>query len=163
MSSITLLKNQLDSGQFLLTTVANDLNEVEFKTKLANTGASAAWIFAHLAVNEDWFLSVLTHTTIECDAQIIKNSQPDLSYQTFDANLYHKEYLLSLFKQQRARVLAALEKQNADTWQMSAPPGLPTIFKTLGDTWGILGTHQYWHFGQLMSIRQYLGNHKDVF
>src|SRR5713226_4752650 len=65
--------------------------------------------------------------------------------------------MLRLFEDQRKRVIQVLTAEDMSKWGLPAPTGLPVIFKTVGSVWGIVGTHQYWHIGQLMTIRTMLG------
>lgn len=65
MDAIQFLKAELDSGEFLLTRGVEDLAGSEFYQRLPNAGESADWIFGHIAVNEDWFLSILTGSAVK--------------------------------------------------------------------------------------------------
>jgi len=65
--------------------------------------------------------------------------------------------MIAIFAKQRSRVVEAVKVADASDWGDPAPPGLPDIFPTRGSVWALLGTHQYWHIGQLMSIRAMLG------
>ena len=159
-----LLRNQLVSGREILTKAAEPLTEDEFHVHLPGPGVSPNWVFGHLAVNEDWFLSILTGSAIALDAELIAMYQDDTSYKqevpiTTSRHGTHptKREILDLFESQRTRVLDALDASDTSDWLDPAPDGMPAVFDTVGAVWGVIGTHQYWHIGQLMSIRHMLG------
>jgi hypothetical protein len=157
MDAIEFLSAQLKSGEFLLTKGVEDLVGRDFYRRLPNAGESADWIFGHVAVNEDWFLSILTGSAIEAPQELRDNYQPDFPPTGIRQALLPREEIIGFFKAQRSRVVAALKAEDTSTWDRPAPPGLPSVFPTRGAAWGIIGTHQYWHIGQLMTIRTMTG------
>lgn len=163
-----LLKNELDSGQHILTKAVEIFNEDEFHAHLPGPGVSANWVLGHLAVNEDWFLSILTPAGVTLSADVIAMYQEDRSFlkeaprtPSYVETHPPKAALVELFLTQRQRVLQALEEADVATWDQPAPEGMPPIFSTVGAVWGVIATHQYWHIGQVMSIRHMLA--KGVF
>ena len=53
-------------------------------------------------------------------------------------------------------MLQALEDEDVSQWEKPTPDKIPDVFPTLGALWGIMGTHPYWHLGQLIAIRHML-------
>lgn len=157
MDARGLLKSQLESGAWILTEAAAGLRADEFYERLPNAGESADWIFGHIATNEDWFLSKLIGCGIEVSEELHTVYQADFPLPTVRQHLLDREGMIGLFKAQRQRVVEALAKEDTSTWDSPAPDGLPAVFPTKGSAWGILGTHQYWHIGQLMAIRSMVG------
>jgi hypothetical protein len=157
MDAREFLLAELDSGDFLLLNGVNDLIDEEFYVRLPNAGESADWLFGHVAVNEDFFLSKLTGSAPQVSENIRNAYQNDFPPTNIAQALLPRDGMLQLFRDQRQRVKEALRKEDTLTWDEPAPPGLPSIFKTKGAVWGIVGTHQYWHIGQLMTIRTMLG------
>jgi hypothetical protein len=159
MNAADLLISQLRGGEWTILRAAEDLDNNNFHTHLPGGGESPLWIFGHIAVNEDWFLSILvTGGSRTVDPEIAEVYQADFPLP--DALAHSKDTrsdVINLFRTQRKRVYAALELEDPATWDTPPPPGLPPIFTSRGAVWGILGTHQYWHLGQLMSIRTMLG------
>lgn len=158
MNATEFLIAQLDSGEFLLTKGAEALTGSDFYQRLPNAGESADWIFGHVAVNEDWFLSILTGSPIQAPQNLRDNYQADFPPTAIRQALLPREEMIAFFMAQRRRAIEALRKEDVSTWNQPAPPGLPHVFPTRGAAWGILGTHQYWHVGQLMTIRTMLGS-----
>jgi hypothetical protein len=152
-----LLQAQLRIGGWTLVEAASALTEGEFLKKLPNAGESANWIFGHLAVNEDWFLSILTGSALRLPKKMHDVYQADFPASSHQPLPYGRSRLIAIFKMQRKRTMSALRKANPDMWNAPAPAQMPDAFKTLADVWGGIPTHQYWHIGQLMSIRAMLG------
>lgn len=153
----TLLIDQLQSGESIMTKAVNDLNDREFHTRLPGRGESVNWIFGHLATNEDWFLMKLTGSAQQVSGELQEKYQADESPPADSSTpIVERHDILNFFRFHRARVIEALQKTDITRWDDPAPDGLPLMFSTLGSAWGILGTHQYWHLGQIMTIRQML-------
>lgn len=161
MRANELLAAQLRAGQWTLERAASDLDDDDFTVELPGGGESALWVFEHLAVNEDWFLNVLlgTASPIDVAANEAAIFQADFPGPDVLARgpVESRAHALSLFDQQRQRVYAALAVEDANLWNSPPPQGFPAVFDSRGAVWGILGTHQYWHLGQVMSIRTMLG------
>ena len=160
----SLLKIQLDSGEQLLTKAADTLAESEFHDQLPGPGPSANWIFGHLTVNEDWFISLLTGQPVRSPKDLIDRYQDDASFSkestafhrgTADSSL-SRGAIVGLFREQRQRTLAALAATDQSRWNEPLPAGIPSIYRNLGGVWAIVAVHPYWHLGQLMSIRHML-------
>ncbi|HEX3880498.1 MAG TPA: hypothetical protein VHW24_26130 [Bryobacteraceae bacterium] len=157
MDAIEFLIAELDSGEFLLTKGAEMLTGSDFYRRLPNAGESADWLFGHVSVNEDWFLSILTGSAIQAPWDLRDTYQADFPPTGIAQRILPRGELMSFFKEQRRRVKDALRSEDTSKWSQAAPPGLPGVFPTRGAAWGIVGTHQYWHIGQLMTIRTMLG------
>lgn len=156
METCELLESQLRTGLWTITEAAKGLTEHEFYQRLPHGGESADWIFGHLATNEDWFLSILTGSPLELDQALRDVYQADFPPPSQPVKLVGATRMIEIFRKQRSRVIQALRSADPTSWGAPAPDPMPAIFKTVGDVWGVLGTHQYWHIGQLMSIRTML-------
>jgi DinB superfamily len=157
MDAREFLRSQLDGGAWILVEAASALADDEFYERLPHAGESADWIFGHIASNEDWFLTKLTGSERQIPEEIYSVYQPDFPPPTVAQGVLDRNGMIELFQAQRQRSLDALLAADTSTWDQKAPEGLPSIFDTVGAVWGILGTHQYWHIGQLMTIRTMLG------
>ena len=57
----------------------------------------------------------------------------------------------------RERTVAALKDFDDAKWGDPAPEGYPKeVFSTIGSIWGVIGTHQFWHIGELTVCRKAL-------
>ena len=151
------LLGQLRIGQWTLVEAAKALGEEDFLRKLPNAGECANWLFGHLAVNEDWFLTLLTGSPPRLPRRMYDVYQADFPPPTHQPLSIPRAKMIAIFKEQRARTIAAVKASNPDTWPGAAPSQMPDQFRTRADVWGGIGTHQYWHVGQLMTIRTMLG------
>jgi hypothetical protein len=151
------LLGQLRIGAWTLTEAAKILDEDEFLQKLPNAGESANWIFGHLAVNEDWFLSLLTGSPPKLSQKMHDVYQADFPLPSHAPMAIPRSKLIAIFKGQRARTVATIKSADIRKWSAPAPSQMPDEFKTQADVWGGIATHQYWHIGQLMTIRTMLG------
>jgi hypothetical protein len=115
------------------------------------------WIFGHLAVNEDCFLSILTGSAQQLPQKMHDVYPADFPPPSHQPMAIDRAKLIAIFKAQRARTMAAVRKTNTDMWTAPAPSQMPEAFKTQADGWGGIATHQYWHVGQIMTIRAMLG------
>ena len=73
-----------------------------------------------------------------------------------DAALYPtREDLDEMFRSNRGRAIKAARTVDDACWDDVAPEGgLPKeFFPTVGSIWGMMGTHQFWHLGQLTTCR----------
>lgn len=157
MDARGLLQSQLESGAWILIEAAAGLDADEFYERLPNAGESADWIFGHIATNEDWFLNKLTGSALEVSEELHSVYQADFPSPTVRQRVLDRDGMVELFKAQRRRVVESLAEEDTSSWDAPAPGGLPAVFPTKGSAWGILGTHQYWHIGQLMAIRSMVG------
>jgi hypothetical protein len=156
-SPLHLLMSQLESGQAIMTKAVADISEAEFHARLPGRGESVNWIFGHLAVNEDWFLMKLTGAPLQLSNSLHEKYRADESPPADPATpLNGRDEILRLFQDQRARVIGEVRRADVSIWGSPAPGELPPLFPTRGAVWGVLGTHQYWHLGQIMTIRQML-------
>ncbi len=115
------------------------------------------WCLGHLATSEDWFLKLLTGAETALSEDTHAKYKAGQSPTSNAGDYPGKADVWGMFQAQRKRVLAALEKDDPGTWDDPAPEGLPPLFKTRGSIWGLIATHQYWHLGQIMSIRRMVG------
>jgi hypothetical protein len=159
MDCKTLLREQLVSGKHILEKAVDDLSDDEFKVRLPGDGVFATWIFGHLAVSEDWVLGLLTGSEVQLPKDFTSKFEGDRSFQQeFDFNrLPSRSEALERFDVQHRRVLEALAQEDPSTWDRPSPEIIPDVFPTLGALWGVMGTHPYWHLGQLIAIRHALG------
>jgi len=158
MDSKTLLREQLVSGKHIIDKAVENFSDEEFMVRLPGDGVFATWIFGHLAVSEDWVLSLLTGAEVRLPNDLVNQFEGDRSFQQeFDsATLPSRTAALALFETQHERVLQALETEDVSQWGKPTPDKIPDVFPTLGALWGIMGTHPYWHLGQLIAIRHML-------
>ena len=157
MDAKALLTSQLGSSAWLLGKAAEDLNDADFLAQLPGEGQTANWIYGHLATSEDWFMSKLTGSSLQISADDHERYKAGQALTTDPGAYLSKADVLSLFQTQRERTLGALSKADTSSWDSPAPEGLPPMMETVGSVWGVVGTHSFWHLGQVTAIRRMLG------
>jgi len=132
MDSQTLLREQLVSGKHIIDKAVEDLSDEDFTVRLPGDGVFATWIFGHLAVSEDWVLSLLTGAEVRLPNERINQFEGDRSFQQeFDpATLPSRTEALTLFETQHQRVLQSLEAEDVSQWQKPTPDQIPDVFPT---------------------------------
>ena len=163
MSSLKdVLLSQLRTGQHFFEKFTADLSDAEYFKPPVEGGNHAAWIVGHVACSEDSILSQLIGTPKRI---------PDTSHELFkggstclaDASRYpSRKQIDELFRNSRARTIEELTRFDETKWNEPSPAGWST-FPTLGAMWGLQGTHQFWHLGQLAVCRQALNKKRVLF
>lgn len=146
---------QLIFGQTLFEMFTSDLSDAEYFIPAAKGTNHAAWILGHVAQTEDWMVGLLTgaERTVSEDLQKLFGGSSECSP---DADKYPpRKELDEMFRSNRARAIKAAQTVDDGCWDDAAPEGgLPQdSFPTVGSIWGMMGTHQFWHLGQLTTCR----------
>ncbi|MBI2192752.1 MAG: DinB family protein [Planctomycetes bacterium] len=156
MNAKAVVKSQLQSGDELIGKFTQDLTEEEFLFTLPNDGQSVIWILGHLACTEDWALHGLTGSAYQLPedlhAKVAFRSKPSGRAEDYP----RRKEIEKLFRAQRRRTLSALRKSKLREWKQPAPQGFPPSFPSVGALWAMLGSHLYWHIGQITVIRRML-------
>lgn len=153
-----VIVGQLQSGQQLIDMLTKDLSDGEMFKAAAPGTNHPAWLVGHIAVSEDWMLTKLAgapprHPQALHD--LFKGGKPC----TPEAAKYPpRKEIMELFVNQRATSIEAIKLFDEHRWQERFADAKPTdFFPTFGALWALMGTHQYWHIGQLATCRAALG------
>lgn len=147
--------HQLTFGQSLFETFTSDLSDEEYFMPAAEGTNHVAWILGHVAQTEDWMVNLLTgaERTVSEDLQKLFGGSSEC---VADAALYpSRKDLDEMFRSNRGRAINAAQTVDDGCWDDAAPEdGLPKeFFPTVGSIWGMMGSHQFWHVGQLTTCR----------
>ena len=150
-----VILDQLRSGQYILEKFTADLSDAEYFKPPVEGANHAAWLLGHVACSEDSLVSQITG-----GAKRI----PDATHELFkdgstcvgDASKYpSRAQIDKLFRDSRANTMEALTRYDDRQWDEPSPEGWDkSVFPTMGAMWGLQGTHQFWHLGQLTVCRQ---------
>ncbi len=146
---------QLMFGQTLFEMFTSDLSNEEYFIPAAEGTNHVAWVLGHIAQTEDWMIGLLTgaERTVSEDLQELFGGSSECSP---DASKYpQRKELDDIVRSNRARAIRAAQTVDDSCWDDVAPEGgLPqNFFPTVGSIWGLVGTHQFWHLGQLTTCR----------
>ncbi len=152
-----MILEQLGIGQFLLEKFTADLSDDEYFKIPAEGANHPAWIIGHIAVSEDSLVAAATGGEKEI-AESLQELFKGGSKCVADAATYPtRTEIDELFKTSRARTVEALKAADESTWGNPSPEGFSKdVFPTMGTIWGMQGTHQFWHIGQLTVCRAVL-------
>ena len=149
-----VILQQLGTADYLLGQFTGDLTNEEF-FKMPLDGANhAAWIVGHVACSEDSIVAAITSGAKripEVTSELFKGGSVCVP----DASKYpSRRELEELLKDSRAHTVEALKTYDAGKWDDPSPEGWSKeIFPTMGVLWGLIGTHVFWHIGQLTVCR----------
>lgn len=160
-SAKATILEQLGMGQFLFDKFTSDLSDAEYFKPPMPGANHAAWIVGHIAVSEDSLVAGATGRPKRI---------PESTYELFkggtkcvaDASKYpSRKEIDELYKNSRAHTIEALKGSDESTWDAPSPEGFDkNFFPKVGTIWGLLGTHQYWHIGQLTVCRTALSKER---
>lgn len=145
---------QLRSGQLFIEKLTEDLSDAEYFVPPIEGANHVGWILGHIACSEDWALSLVTGSKLR-----IPQSAHDMfrgrSKCVPDAPKYpSRKEMDELFGNNRAETVEVLKAFDDNKWGDPLPEDVPRdFFPTLGSLWGTLGTHQFWHIGQITVCR----------
>ena len=149
---------QLESGQMLIEMLTADLTDAEYFVPAVAGTNHVGWILGHLGQSEDWMIFTITgaaRKASEDHQKLFGGSSECIA----DAAVYpSRKTLDEMFRVNRARAKEALQNFDVSHWDDPSPDGdFPKdFFPTIGSIWGMMGTHQFWHIGQITTCRMTL-------
>lgn len=149
-----LLISQLNTAGFLYDGALKGFSEADARFQPCPGGQHAIWLLMHLAVSDDILLNKLCgtpHALGEHHVRFRGGSTPD------PKEPLALEQAQRLSRETRARIISTLQGLAPEAFDKPAPPGLPPGMTRVGDGLGLIASHAYWHFGQLLLIRRMLG------
>lgn len=164
MNAVTLLKSALKSSEELTFPLIEDMRDAPLTRPTPNGGNHPHWILGHLAVSEEGIHSVMTgedHALKHWHKLFGRESEPSddaAGYPDFDE-------LIAAYRQARAKNLALLETlsdDDLDTPSKAIPPGMESVFGTLGQCFHALAMHWMMHRGQLADARRAAGKDRLI-
>lgn len=156
-SAKDVLLAQLGTGAYLFEKFTSDLSDEEyFKVPVAD-GNHAAWNVGHIACSEDSMVAGITGDKMhvaEDTRELFKGG----SVCTPGASTYPaRGDIDKMLHEARERTVDALKTFDDAKWDEPSPDDYPKeVFPTIGSIWGMIGTHQFWHIGELAVCRKAL-------
>ena len=149
-----VILQQLHTGTFLIQKFTNDLLDEEYFIAPTTGGNHTAWNLGHVACVEDSIVSSLCSRQPQLPKAVRDLFARGTSCSS-DATRYpSRAEIDSLFSETRERTVYAVEELRDALWNDPAPPSFPReIFPTRGAAWSALGTHQFWHLGEVAVCR----------
>lgn len=154
MTPKDLVLNQLQSSKWLYDTFIADFSDEEARFMPKNCN-HLNWILAHLAVSEDSIISKLSGRPQQLAESLHKDYAGGSTCRADDGMTLAEAR--KLYDESNRRTAEYVKSFDDSRYGDKAPEGMPPLFPTAGSVLGLLGTHPFWHFGQLTVIRNLLG------
>ncbi len=153
--------HQFQIGQTLLEMLIADLTDEEyFKPPIAGANHTA-WILGHISQTEDWAVGLITGCAHRLSQSTHELFQGGSTCLPDSAKYPSRKEIDEMFRNSRAATTEALKAFDDGKWNDPSPEGAPQqFFPTLGSLWGLQGTHQFWHVGQLTVCRHAMNKKK---
>ena len=149
-----LIVNQMDACNWLFNEFTKDFSDEDAKFQPFEGGNHLNWILVHLATTQDSIISVVGNTPKQISDTLHKNYGGSSQCKADDGMT--KAEAWKLFTATHARAVEFVNNFDESKYAQPAPEGSPPMFKTTGEFLGLLGTHSFWHFGQLSVNRRML-------
>lgn len=154
MTARDLLLSEMSASLWLFENFTRDFSDEEARFQPFEGGNHLIWLLVHVAVTEDWAVSLLSGEP---------RRLPESLHQAFgggrpcrpDVGMTRKEAwdILTRTRRHTEEFIRTLPESRFDE---KSPAGVPPQFPTVGAFLGLIGTHPYWHFGQLSVNRRML-------
>lgn len=154
MTAKDIILQQLGGSQYLFENFTKDFGEQDAKYQPFPGGNHLNWILVHLACTEDWVISTLTGRPKQLSEQLHKSYGGGSPCDAFDGMT--KAEAWKVFTTQRARTVDFVNSYPESDYDQAAPSGF-AMFRKKGDLVSLIGSHPFWHFGQLSVNRRMLG------
>ncbi len=153
-----LVMGQLQTGMMLIEKAIEDLADEEYFKPAAPGTNHIGWILGHLAQSEDSMVAVITEKKARLGEEYREKYSGGSACVADSANYPSGKELTELFRNHRAHTIEALTAFDESQWDDPTPEGLPRdFFPTKGIVWGMMGTHPFWHIGQMTTCRSAMG------
>ncbi len=149
-----VILHQLGSGQSILDRLISDLSDAEYFRPPIPGANHTGWIIGHIACSEDSLVNGATGAAKripEATHALFEGGSPCVA----DASKYpSRKHIDELLRTTRAHTTEALKAFDAAKWDKPSPEGWSKdMFPTLGAIWSLIGTHPFWHIGQITVCR----------
>lgn len=149
-----LVVSQLESSKWLYDKFVADFSDDDARFQPCPDGNHLNWILAHLAVSADSIMGKLAGQPPKLADQLHKDYGGGSTCRADDGMT--RAEALRLFNEMHQRTVEFVKGFDASRYGDPAPEGFPPLFPNVASVIGLLGTHPFWHFGQLSVNRRML-------
>ena len=154
MNAKNLIINQMEAGMWHFSEFTKDFSDEDARFQPFDGGNHLNWILVHVATTQDSIISSLGGTPKKISDNLHENYGGSSKCKADDGMT--KAEAWKLFTETHPRAVEFVKNFDESRLDDPAPEGAPPLFKTLGEFLGLLGTHSFWHFGQLSVNRRML-------
>lgn len=149
-----VIRHQLLNSQMILEKLTRDLSDEEYFTPAVPDANHAGWILGHIAVSEDFMVGKITGTGMRLPKTTHERFNGRSQCYADPTKYPARKEIDEMFRVARARTIEGLTSFNENKWGDQSPEGVPKdFFPTLGAIWSMIGTHSFWHIGQIATNR----------
>ena len=149
-----LVLNQLQGSKFLFDSFSKDFTDADAQYQPPGEGNHLNWIFAHMAVSEDSIISKMSGSPKKLSEALHKSYGGGSACKADDGMT--RPEALKLYGESHARTTEFVKNFDESRLDQKPPESFGEMFPTMGSVLGLLGTHPFWHIGQLTVNRTLL-------
>ncbi len=157
MNTRDAIRLGIDSANMICQAYLGDLSDADLLVRPIPGANHTAWQLGHLLVSEHGMVEAACPGSMPAlPAGFAEKYTPDTSKLDSPGAFHPKAVYLSVYEQQRAATLKALEKMTDADLDKPAPEKYASFLKTAGEVFIMQGTHWLMHAGQWAITRRKL-------
>ena len=158
MNAKEAIRQNIDMSNMICQGYLKDLTDSELLVRPVPGANHTAWQLGHLLKSEhDMVETACPGSMPALPAGFVEKYTPDTSKLDSPGAFHPKSVYMSIFEQQRAGTLKALDKLSDTDLDKPGPEKFQNFLKTVGDLFSMQGTHWLMHAGQWAVTRRKLG------
>ncbi|MCH7812768.1 MAG: DinB family protein [Planctomycetes bacterium] len=156
MTTKEVIKNTIDTGQFILTTYLSDMADADLLVRPVPGANHAAWQLGHLVASEFDMMSKLGYRMPALPDGFAESYTKETTSSDDPAKFHTKEQYVAWLQEQRGGTLAALEGAAEADLDKPSPESMRDYAPTVGVAFNLIGIHLNMHAAQLAVLRRKL-------
>jgi hypothetical protein len=158
MDTRQALRSGIAGGQSIVDAYLGDLTDADLLVRPVPGTNHIAWQLGHLIAAENMMMDMVRPKSMpELPAGFREKHAKETATSDDPKAFCTKAQYLDAMKKQRQGTLALLETMSDAELDQPAPEPMRAFLKTVGDVFGMQGTHWVMHAGQWAIIRRKLG------
>ena len=158
MNSREAIRLNIDMSNMICQSYLGDLTDAELLVRPVPGANHTAWQLGHLLVSEHEMVErAFPGSMPALPAGFKEKYTPENSKLDSPGAFHPKSVYMSVYEQQRAGTLKALEKLSDADLDKPGPEKFKDFLKTVGELFSMQGTHWMMHAGQWAVTRRKLG------
>ena len=158
MNAKEAIRMNINMSNTICQSYLGDLTDSELLVRPVSGANHTAWQLGHLLNSEHNMIEEVCPGSMPAlPAGFVEKYTTDTSKLDSPGAFHPKSVYMSVFEQQRAGTLAALDKQSDADLDKPGPEKFKDFLKTVGELFNMQGSHWLMHAGQWAVTRRKLG------
>lgn len=158
MNAREAIRLTIDSANMICQTYLGDMTDSELLVRPVPGANHTAWQLGHLLVSEHEMVEMVCPGSMPAlPAGFAQKYTSDTSKLDSPDAFHPKSVYMSVYEEQRAGTLKALEKLSDSDLDKPGPEKFKDFLKTVGELFSMQGSHWLMHAGQWAVTRRKLG------